>query len=72
MPADGRGVVWDQLGAYGVRLQVQNVNHEAISWGVLGAAVGALKGWMEGGGQMRWVEFEIVDGTKKVGVGRVL
>ncbi len=72
VPATSKSVVYDYTGHLGVRLSVQNWEGRQVTWGVLGAAVGALAQWMWGGeGRTGYVFFEVVDGTTRVGFGTV-
>ena len=49
-----------------------NANNHQTTWGVLGAAVNALLGWVDGGaGGGAAAYFEIWDGVNEVGVGQM-
>ncbi|MCJ1303289.1 hypothetical protein MMC08_006097 [Hypocenomyce scalaris] len=74
--AQGDGVIaggyWQLDGAQNLVLTAMNANNHQTTWGVLGAAVNALLGWVDGGaGGGAAAYFEIWDGVNEVGVGQM-
>ena len=64
------GGYFNWMGISGVALEAMNANNHQTTWGVLGAAINALLGYMEANG-FRQAQFDIYDGENQVGVGLV-
>lgn len=62
------GGYFNWMGINGIAVEAMNANNHQLTWGVLGAALKALKQYMESNGY-RQAHFDIYDGENMVGKG---
>ena len=64
-----QGFRW--LGAQATTLVAQDANNHQLTWGVLGAALSAVKDFMNSNGEWGTVTFDIFDGDNQTGQGSI-
>lgn len=76
---DGDGLVaggyWhfvQQITTYNVGVVVMNANNHQITWGVMGAAMQGLSGYMRTGQMYGAATFDVWDGVNQVATGVVM
>lgn len=64
------GGYFNWMGINGIALEAMNANNHQLTWGVLAAAIVAMKKYMESNGY-RQANFDIYDGINMVGKGLI-